>query len=184
MHMVIRVLTYAKNQEQALEQAETILERLTDNQQPFDYYTMFRDEDSSPVSGKGRWGSGIPVAAKARSQKGKKLIEEGWKATVDEFTRHMTKIRRILSLYTDEEIMSECSNDPKIKDMDLTLARHDMYKAGSYEGSAIWLYDQDGSGIRDKEHLANVMGKWPHLDETHKAFEKLDLWVVPADVHY
>lgn len=185
MHMVIRAIVYAKSRKKALGLATGIFEQLTGDDRPFDYFTMF-DNPGSSVSGKGRWGE-MPACSKASSREGGKMISEGWDATVKEFNDAMKEIREALACYTDEEIMEEKSDKPAKDGLILSLIRHKMYQVGQYSGSSYWLYDQDGSAIRDKGHLDNVMNKWACLDESRTSenpYKDLDIWVVPADVHF
>ena len=177
MHMVIRAIVYAENKEDALGNANDIFDRLCEHG-TFDYFTMF-DEIGSRVSGRGRWGNLTPVA-KVTSPEGKELIDEGWEATVREFKSAIKEVRKIIEKFTDEEIMEEKT----IKEEDFFMPRYFFGKIGQYQGSGIWLYDNDGSGIRTRHHLDNALTKWPDLDYTSEEYKGLDVWVVPADVHY
>jgi len=47
---------------------------------------------------------------------------------------------------------------------------------GQYQGSEVWLYNNDGSGIRNTTEL-----KWALNPE---GISKKNIWIVPADVHY
>jgi len=179
MHMVIRAIVYAENKEDALDNARNIFDRLC-KRGTFDYFTMF-DEVGSCVSGRGRWGDLTPVA-KVTSPEGKELVDEGWEATVREFKFAITKIRKALEKFTDEEVMEEKSL--KDKEEDCFMVRYRFHQVGQYEGPEIWLYDNDGSGIRTRHHLDNALNKWPDLDHTSKGYEGLDVWIVPADVHH
>ena len=64
------------------------------------------------------------------------------------------------------------------------MPRYQFQCIGQSGGSGIWLYDNDGSGIRTRHHLDNALTKWPDLDYTSEEYKGLDVWVVPADVHY
>ena len=177
MHMVIRAIVYAENKEDALDNARDIFDKLCERG-TFDYFTMF-DEEGSCVSGRGRWGNLTPVA-KVTSPEGKELIDEGWEATVREFKSAMKEIRKIIAQFTDEEIMEEKT----VKEKDFFMPRYQFYCIGQYDGSGIWLYDNDGSGIRTRHHLDNALTKWPDLDHTSEEYKGLEVWIVPADVHY
>ena len=64
------------------------------------------------------------------------------------------------------------------------MFRYWCYVAGAYTGSSIWLYDNDGEGIRSREHLKNVLNKWADSKTTSsETYEGLKVFVVPADVH-
>ena len=177
MHMVIKAIVYATNPEEALDNARSIFDNLCERG-TFDYFTMF-DETGSSVSGRGRWGDLIPVANED-SPEGIKLVNEGWESTVSDFNEAMEEIRKNIILLTNEEIMEEQG--------DSFLIRYRFHQIGQYEGSEIWLYDNDGSGIRSKHHLNNALNKWPDLkavsEEDAGKYDGLDVWVVPTDVHY
>ena len=192
MHMVIKILTFANSKEEALSQAKEILAKnLCGEGRPFDYYTTF-DDNSSTVSGKARWGN-LPPVVKASSVKGKELIEEGMKATWKLFKRSMDCIRPALAIHSDEEIFNEkCSHLAHEKNdiglcKTMYLPRHFMYCAGRYEGPDIWLYDHDGVAIRDVDRLKNVISHWSDYYEKkgqENPYKNMELFVVPADVHY
>jgi hypothetical protein len=83
--------------------------------------------------------------------------------------------------YTDEQLFEGEGIFDDIKGLFWYRCR----QAGSVEGSAVWLYDHDGNGIRDSRHLSEVLNKWPscHKDKPN-LYADMEVWVVPADVHY
>ena len=168
MHMVIRAIVYAKDKEEALENAEHIFGKLVGTSRPFDYYTMFRDgDDKYGVSGRSRW-KDIPAVAKATSKEGTSLIENGMKYTVDAFNGALDQIKGYI----------------RDDDTENSMFRYYCYVIGQYEGPDVFLYDQDGEGIRDRKHLENVLNKWAGASiSSSKEYEKLKIFVVPADVH-
>jgi len=178
MHMVIRVIVYAKNSNEALGRATNILERLCE-QGSFDYFSTF-DED----------GSKLPAVCRADSKAGKKLIEEGMRATKKELFENLRRVRNGLKALTDEEIWEGKNKSREAEaplEYDSRMLRHFMYDVGKYSGSSYWLYDNDGSAIRDSEHLKDVLNKWACIYEDkgeENPHEKLDIFVVPAHVHY
>ena len=198
MHMVICCLVYAPNKEEALTKAKGVLDRLCgEHDEPFDCYTTF-DNEGSPVSGKGRWGN-LPAVVRADSPEGKKFIDEGMKATRDEFMENMRRIRRGLDNMTDDDLFSEelVSHDARAKkvfdpkpdafDYNPRMIKHLMHSAGQYVGPEIFLYDNDGSGIRSPKHLKDVLNKWPTLYDgsgKENPYKFFHTWVIPADVHY
>jgi hypothetical protein len=175
MHMVIRAIVYADDEEEALERAREIFERLTENSRPFDYFKMF-DEPGSSVSGRGRWGE-LPACVEASSKEGKKLIKEGMKYTRDEFMRDVKIVRKALKDRTDLQLFNSR--------YDKEMVRYRFYCLGQDKGASVWLYDNDGEGIQEGSHLRDVLSKWKTL---HKGKENPYLfkrvWVVPADVHF
>jgi len=181
MHMVIRCIVYATIREDALMEAKSIFDSLCGDNGTFDYYHTF-DDPGSPVSGRGRWGN-IISAAKADSKEGKELIKEGWDATERDFQKAITRVRLIIKHLTDEQIMEEKIPDPVPDGLkELFSIRFYFNQIGEYRGSQIWLYDNDGNGIRTKHHLKNALEKWPTVSEGK--YDHLNVWVVPTDVHY
>lgn len=197
MHQVIRIIVYAEDKINAREKAETILEHnlVGENGEPFSYGTFF-DDDSSTMSGKARWGN-LPSVVLADSKEGKKLINDGMKFTKNEFLENLKKVREFIEKYSDEElfegenldsrklIIKELS-DKKEKD-DISMAKYYFLCIGQYTGSHIYLYDNDGSGIRDNKHLKNVLEKWNSLydkEGKESPYKNLKIFVIPIDVHY
>ena len=65
------------------------------------------------------------------------------------------------------------------------MPRYYAHQIGKYEGSGIYMYDDNGEGIRDKRYLDNVLNKWISLGNDYpKNFTGLTIYVVQADVHY
>lgn len=192
MHSVIRVIVYAKDNKDARQKAEVILnDRLGgEGEGKFDYGTFF-DEDSS-VSGKSRWGN-LPVVALADSKEGMKLIADGMKYTKNNFKERIVTIRKLLKDYNDEELFEEkILEKPKailvgLKDekeqqqelFELKFFKYNCSSVGSYSGPGIYLYDNDGQGIMSSEQLQNTLNKYGSKD-----YEGLKVYVVPIDVHY
>ena len=162
MHMVIRVIVYASSQEEALKKGKKVLSKLCEEEK-FDYYATF-DEEGLVVAGKDRWGN-LPVVAKLSSKEGKKLISEGFCAMRKEFYRCLNKIRKYLKENSNKQLFEDTS-----------LFRYYCYCLGQYSGSEIWLYNNDGEGIRNTREL-----KWALNPES---ISKENIWVVPADVHF
>jgi hypothetical protein len=176
MHMIIQVITPASSKEDALDSAKTVFDGITGEGKCFDYYQTF-DEPGTPVSGQGRYGK-VPAALDVKTKAGAKMVAEGFANTKDEFLQNITRVRTALQKYTDEQLFNERDPEgiPTKQDFDLTLARHNLYNAGKYDGSSIWQYDQYGSGIRNQRDLDAA------LATELKPGEKL--YVVPADVHF
>lgn len=196
MHQIIRAIVYAQDKEEALSKAKNIFDGMCGEENyPFDYSTTF-DEEGSTVSGKGRWGNITPVTL-ATSKEGKKLIDDGMKFTKDGFMENIKNIRKLINKYSDDELFYEEVIDTKKKVVNklegnegndgLDMFKYDCYGIGQYKGSNIYLYDQDGEGIRDNKHLKDVLSKWECLYEkagktNPNRYE--NIYVVPADVHY
>jgi len=172
--------------------SDVILDVLVERKD-FDYYTTF-DDNTSQISGKARWGN-MPVVALADSKEGKKLIEEGFVATKDVFMRHIFEIRRMLEVFSDEELFEEKDLGQNIPEktafmlggsLEGMMTLLSMFKlhssgAGQYRGDAVFLYDNDGEGITNSEHLKNALDKWKVISH-HRIYDG-KVYVVPADVH-
>jgi len=167
MHMVIRAIVYADSREEARVKATRIFDGLTENQEPFDYYTIgFRDGSDAN-------------ALKADSKRGKELIQRGMELMIADFTRSLEYVREHINK-PDDVLMRDDKETG-------SLWRYHCYQLGMYHGPAVWLYDSDGSGIRDAAHLERALNKWRCLyedDGKPNPHATDEIWVVPADVHY
>lgn len=172
--MIIQVILPASNKKEALDMAKPVFDGIAGEGKPFDYYQTF-DEPGTQVSGKGRYGA-VPAVLMVKSKAGKKMVTDGFNATKRYFMENLARVRKALVCYTDEQLFGEGGQITTSADIDLTLARHNMYNAGKYDGSSVFQYDQWGSGIRTPRELKNAM------DVKLKPGEKL--YVVPADVHF
>lgn len=183
MHMVIRVIVGAADDEEALEQAKETLGTLVERGD-FDYYTTF-DMDGHGMAGKDRWGE-LPVVASIESEEGKKLFEDGFKYTEKNFKEAITKVRKLLQRYTDDEIFEEsCVHEEVASKLsgetegelgDLHMAHYFLASAGMRYPWDTYLWSEEGEQI-EKRHTLKYIIEW-HEKEKKKTF------VVPADVHH
>lgn len=199
MHMVIRALVYANNEAEALERGRGVFSDLVE-QGIFDYFVTF-DEEGRSVSGKDRWGN-FPVAVRADTEIGMKLIREGLAATWSGFLENIRYIQNYIENVAIEDIFEEKKRDDFERfGVGFQFA---CYCIGRYQGPDVWLYDQDGEGIRNTRHLMDVLERWKSIyedltdDEAQRLspwdnergrkkenpYRDRDIWVVPADVHY
>jgi hypothetical protein len=196
MHRVIRIICYANDEKEAREKAEAILEdNLVGDNCAFDSGTFF-DEDS-PVSGSSRWGN-LPVVALAESKEGKKLINEGFKYTKDNFIENLKNVKELIKFYNDEELFEEEVLDVKKKilegledkkdnqNLGIRFFKYYCNDLGRDSGGGIFLYNNDGEGIKNTNDLKNVLSKWKTIYEdknVRNPYEDLKVFVVPVDVH-
>jgi len=193
MHTIIRIICYANDKKEARIKAEDILDNnLVGDYQSFDYGTFFDDDFATS-----RWGS-RPVSCLADSKEGKKLIDEGMKFTKKEFKDNIKKVREALKEYSDEDLFEgkivdmkkkilQKLEDKKDNNMDLHLFKYRCWNIGDYSGRSIWLYNDDGEGIRNNEMLKDVLEKWKGFYESEGKInpnKDLKVFVVPVDVHY
>jgi len=188
VHAVIRAIVHAADEEEALEIAEGVFENLCGEDRAFDYYTMFREKDTSSVSGRTRWGN-LPAVTRADSPEGKQLIEEGMKYTRDEFMEDIKVVREALAVLSDEElfteepgpsataakIFTEANGERYDFTYDPHMVKYYMHHCGKYDGPGIYLYNEYGEGIRTPKEIKHI------LDDTEEGQE---VFVVPADVHF
>ena len=168
MHTVIYALVTVPDQvedseDEAFKQANLVFDQLVGvgmyNDVVFHYYDTF-ESNTSAVSGSARWGE-LPAVSPIDSEKGARLLYNGWKATLDSFENTLSDVRKQLDAFSDEEIMA-----------DKNYVRFNMRSLGEYEGPDIKLYSGDIGSIRCRKDLDYV------LSETENT------WIVPADVHY
>ena len=173
MHMIIRNIVYADSESNALSSAKTNFEELCNGQEIFDYYDMFDNGGTS------YWGAKYPAIANIKSVLGRKMVVDGWKATLRGIRHHLKKIKKVIN---------SCKFIDLLED---DLTQHDFYSIGEYRGSSCWLYDDDARGIKRRSHLNSVLDRWEDTYKNHHNFaddewkyKDLDVYIVPADVHY
>ena len=161
MHMIIRILIWAKDEEEAWNMGVETLNDLCGENRHFDYWASL-DDFTYSTSGAGRWGYHKPIV-KASSEEGKKWIEEGMDSNLEYFEHNLKEIEKSLKTKTTDQLWHDW------------IFRAFCRMAGEHEGSDIWLYSRFGSGIRNISDLKRL-NKMGGRDVT--------LWVMPADVHY
>jgi len=158
MHMIIQVIVYGKDKNEAETSANSVFNFLCgENFHPFDYFTIIPDET-------------VP----AFSVKGMKLIANTWKQQCKEFKNNLKKIRKKIFL-------------PRKRLMNDRLWRQTCECISPYQSSYNWLYDGDGEAISTREHLKDVLEKWKCIYESNgkeNPYRNLNIYVVSADVHY
>jgi len=163
MHKLIYALVEASDTDEALRTGKAVFNYLVGGKRlgtgEFDYFVTFDDTEST-VGGPTRYGD-LPVAAPVNSLSGQELLERGWRATKDDFDRHLETIIETVTEYTDEAMMADANG---IRTACEALAER--------QGSTISLYDADGRGIRHRGELDRVLRNTDSL------------WIVPADAHY
>jgi len=165
MHMIIRNMVYANSEKEALSVARENLQNLCEGQHPFDYYDLF-DEGGSTY-----WGDRCPEIALLDSPEGRKMVVEGWSATLRDMRQHLKEILKLTRGKKVTEVMRDIRKD---------WLQYHFKSVGDYRGESVWLYDHDGEGIKDRRHLNNVLNKWGNERE----YMDKKVYVVPADVHY
>ena len=177
MHMIIRAIVFAKNNDDALNKAEIVFKRLCEDQRPFDYYAMF-DTPGTAVSGAGRWGQ-MEAVSLASSRQGLKLINEGMKYQKESFLQGISRLKQHLKRGIDELWLNNTAWKKDIGSFHYTC-----HQLGQYSGGEVFLYDQDGEGIRSETHLDDVLNRWADKEGViPEEYSDLKVYVVPADVH-
>lgn len=171
MHTVIDCLVPAKSAEEALAKGKTVFEELCGDGRQFDYYTTF-DDDSSPMSGPGRWGKQAP-AQPISHPAGMKLMDGAMAATKREFLDNLKEVRAALSKYKDLILFNGVGG------FDASMFRYRLRCMGRTSGPDIWLYDQHGEGIINEPDLKRSLEA---MTKDLAAGE--EIWIVPADVHF
>lgn len=180
MHMIVRVLVNAEDADEALEAAKYVMDDLVGDDRPFDYWTDFVEEKSM-VSGVSRWGE-RPYAQRVHTEKhpfyimdGRKQVYGAMETNRNAFMYDLKIVREMLSKYTDDQLFEEAKVDGVDYVDSPGFFRHRCHCLGQYQGSQVWLYDSDGSGIRTPRELASIL---------NHEYNDGPLWMVPFDVHY
>lgn len=157
MHYRNIFLVHADNKEDALAQAHTLADRMCDEGSgSFDWY-----DDTE-----GRW----PECNKpmlAESEEGKALIADAWSGQLEEYKRAYEKIAEFLKTSPTFDTFMQLESSEMI--------RYYMYTLGKYDGSGVYLYGDDGSGLMRQRDL-----DWYIKPE--KAHE-VPLYAVAIDMH-
>ena len=154
------IIVYAKTQDKALTKATNILEELISGCYLFDNY----HEVQQPVN--------------VLSPEGKILVEKAIKHSENEFKEDIAIVRKVMEKYTDEEIFEEYSKKDSEEDDNLFLIRHRFNELGMYKGSSVYIYNNEGEGIQNRNQLRKV------LDTYASTYEDLDVFIVSAMIHY
>jgi len=179
-HQIIYFIVYADDKKEARDKAGELLRHIVGEGTGFDYGTFF-DEDSS-VSGKSRWGN-ISAVVSVDSKEGKQMIKGGMKATKEGFIEKIKKVKEMINFYSDEELFEGEVIDIRNKILENLKENKKLYIRsfryycdclGQYIGTEIWIYDNDGEGIRNNQDLKDVLNKWNMGKK---------VWIVPCDVH-
>jgi hypothetical protein len=170
MHWTLGAIVIAEDAEDAVALAESSFDRLVQDSHPFDYFTIYKDQ-----------------VMRVKTVEGKKAVEELMEATREDFIENLQKLRSSLSVMSDEDAFSYAAE---------FNVRYRAYQIGKYIGGGIFLYDQDGAGIRSPEKLKAIVFKddsylrkpkgvmeWrpdepPTLEDVDD-----DVWIVLADAH-
>ncbi|MBC7219284.1 MAG: hypothetical protein H5T49_04040 [Hadesarchaea archaeon] len=183
MHMLIAAIVEATDETDALNVAKRVFDDLVDARK-FDYYNTFDDEDA-----RSRWGE-LPAAANIKSRDGKQLLQELMNATKAELFENLATIRGFLQEYSDDDVwdggdFNVLSTEKKVyrtlksggkKGFAESVRdfRYCCLNVGRHSGPSVYVYDENGNGIRDLTELKYIL-EAKHEDK---------LWIVPADVHF
>lgn len=188
-HRLIGLFAYAKTKEDAIAHAETNLNQLS-IETSIEGGHLFGNEyfswDDLPV--------GMDTAVLAESPVGKTLIDQLWKAQLDQFLSHLNKVRTILAECSSDEIMEGKfmqDHDPKfVAKWQGTLGSIGYYihHLSLYSCSNIvYLYDDGCESVENRDHFQCVLTKYRCLYEDagkpNPNADK-DVWLVVADVHF
>lgn len=167
MHQLIRVLVWTHTADDAKAVAQNLLEDELSvyNGGSFDYGRTLDDDNA-------RWREEFPEAAThgallSTSDEGERLIRQGWNQTKNAYHVNITRALEAM----DGDLQSdEVFENP--------MVRHHLSKAGAYDDTSLFLYDQWGCGVSCTSEYEAV------LDGTNNRDDDAQLWVVPLDVHY
>lgn len=173
MHILLRVLILADDKNEAEQKAQNFIENEYCNKE-FDYCKL----------AEGNWGNNIKTS-KYNTKEGKQLIDEGLNYTKQEFLRNLKEIRKILEVYSDEEIFEEEEDKEKNinekvvykldnKELPNLNVKYPFNCLGQYGGNNIYVYGENWGGITNNNDLKNFL----------KDIDLNELWVVPIDAHY
>lgn len=173
MHKTIGLLVYGKNEEEAKENAENLIDDITGEGKYYDYGGIIESNEA---------------IFDVESEKGKDTIKEFMDYTREDVFDALKEIRKAIENFSDEDIFEEEILNPKQQIINglkekaenpLSMIRHYFYKIGDYDGACIWLYDYQGAGIRTTRNL-----KWALEHYDNEELKKQKLFIVLCDVHF
>jgi hypothetical protein len=192
-HMLIKVLTYADNADDALAEARIIANQLAGEYMPFLYW-----EDFEAAPGRNLRGNmpailqvstaRYPVANKC----GLEMVREAMDCTRLNMMKLLQTIRYNLDRYTNDEIFNNVRGIGPVKvhgneiDDGPAALRVACCALGESYGTSIYLYGPCGEGVMDPGHLENILDHRPGPLDDSESVEVIDqpLWVVPFDMQY
>lgn len=177
MDMMIRGLVYGNDEEEGLSKAkEDVFEPLVVDG-PFDRYLTV-DEDFEEFARRYADAGDLPAVTRSTTDMGEALIGAGWEATVTEYRQSFARLREFLDEHDQHEFWYDADVNSEYS--------FDFRSIGEEQGSSTYLYDQDGQGLRTRDHLNQVLNHWDSnygsLDQ-NPLMEK-NLYIIPAEVRY
>ena len=163
MHMGIAIVVYAKDRKEATSKAMDIADSLCCEQYPFDYHRSYgRCEDFPDLD--------FSMALPLDDDRILDLLKENHTATKRAFMCNAQKVLDAIKDKTPEE-MWNIEND---------MWKYYTYQIGKYEGSDIFVYDDNGEGIRDDGHFRRVITKY----NDSEYLKDMKVFVLFQDMHY
>ena len=171
MPTLILAIVYGRDKHEALTRADYVFERLKQEHVITEYSLLGR-----------RWAK-LPIVAKVPSSEAKQFIAERWQATKKGFATAIAKVREGINRYSDDELFSNLVAVGGQQRM----FRYWCSVVGGIGGTSIFIYDNDGEGIREEDHLANALSKWRFFYEEEgkvNPYHDKKVWVVPAQAQF
>ena len=171
MPTLILAIVYGRDKHEALTRADYVFERLMQEHVITEYSLLGR-----------RWAK-LPIVAKVPSSEAKQFIAEWWQVTKKGFATAITMVREGINRYSDDELFSNLVAVGGQQRM----FRYWCSVVGGIGGTSIFLYDNDGEGICEEDHLANALSKWRFLYEEEgkeNPYHDKKVWVVPAHAQF
>ena len=163
MHMGIAIVVYAVDQKEATAKANDIADSLCCNEHPFDYHSDYKRCDEMPDLN-------LTMALPLDDDRVLDMLKNKHDATKRWFMYNAQKVLDAIKDKTPEE-MWNIEND---------MWKYYAYQMGKYKGSDIFVYDDDGEGIRDDGHFGRVITKYNDSED----LKDMKVFVLFQDVHY
>lgn len=96
----------------------------------------------------------------ANSTKGQQFIQCRLETQKLHFMDNLQHLRDHLAHTNDADLWERRYADANV---DCICMRHRAWSVGQYEGRHIFLYDNDGAGLQEPDHLEDVLNKWACL---------------------
>ena len=173
MYLIIRIIVHAKDKEEAWKMGEDALNKLV-KREIFDCFRTFEREDRN--GWKGDWAH-LPPMLLANSPEGRHFIDVGWQYTVEGFTEAFEQVKLAVQYLSLREIMERTYPEDLPEDIKkkINILSMQVYfdELGLNSGYPKYLYHDDEPILSKSE-----------LEFALKPDEGLNVYVIPADVHY
>lgn len=161
-HHLIYFLAEGRNEKDATESVEELLNHMVGEGMVYDWATLFTEDTANSGFGIGLWGR-LPIAALVTSKEGQDMIEKAMKTQKEIMKEHFEEFKK--GLNANPDILNDYEK--------LSELIYYSYNVGSIYN--IPLFNMFGDPIFTEDDLKNILNM--------KLEKDFKLFVVPVDAH-